>query len=75
MYIILSESLEYSSYSFRIFRIRSKLGTSREDVEISEKDIVLYPRDELTTFLLPVTRGRSYNQCGFCSMYKYMEVK
>lgn len=42
-----------------------------------EKDMVYYPQDELNTFLLPVTRGCSYNQCAFCSMYKdipYREV-
>lgn len=37
---------------------------------MSEKDIVFYPQDELITFLLPVTRGCSYNRCAFCSMYK-----
>lgn len=38
---------------------------------------VHYPHDEMTTFLLPVTTGCSYNQCSFCSMYldeKYREV-
>lgn len=34
------------------------------------KTIVHYPQDEMTTFLLPVTIGCSYNQCYFCSMYK-----
>lgn len=33
-------------------------------------DIVHYPQDEMTTMLLPVTRGCPYNQCAFCSMYK-----
>lgn len=38
---------------------------------------VCYPYDEMTTFLLPVTLGCSYNKCAFCSMYKdetYTEV-
>lgn len=38
---------------------------------------VHYPHDEMTTFLLPVTTGCSYNKCAFCSMYaddKYTEV-
>lgn len=30
---------------------------------------VHYPHDEMTTFLLPVTIGCSYNKCAFCSMY------
>ncbi len=33
-------------------------------------DTVYYPQDEMTTFLLPVTSGCSYNKCVFCSMYK-----
>lgn len=37
---------------------------------MSEKDMVYYPQDELNTFLLPVTRGCSWNRCAFCSMYK-----
>lgn len=40
-------------------------------------DTVHYPHDEMTTFLLPVTTGCSYNKCSFCSMYKddeYSEV-
>ncbi|NLB22990.1 MAG: radical SAM protein [Clostridium sp.] len=44
---------------------------------MSEKDMVYYPQDEMNTFLLPVTRGCSYNRCAFCSMYKdvpYREV-
>lgn len=42
-----------------------------------DRDMMYYPQDELNTFLLPVTRGCSYNQCAFCSMYKdilYSEV-
>lgn len=38
---------------------------------------VHYPHDEMTTFLLPVTIGCSYNKCAFCSMYvddEYSEV-
>lgn len=38
---------------------------------------VHYPPDEMTTFLLPVTIGCSYNRCKFCSMYvddEYSEV-
>ncbi|HHX19306.1 MAG TPA: radical SAM protein [Clostridiaceae bacterium] len=38
---------------------------------------VFYPQDEMTTVLLPVTIGCSYNKCTFCSMYKdekYSEV-
>ena len=38
---------------------------------------VHYPHDEMTTFLLPVTIGCSYNRCKFCSMYvddDYSEV-
>lgn len=31
---------------------------------------VFYPQDEMTTVLLPVTTGCSYNKCAFCSMYK-----
>ncbi|MFA9423068.1 MAG: radical SAM protein [Sedimentibacter sp.] len=40
-------------------------------------DTIYYPQDEMTTFLLPVTTGCSYNKCAFCSMYKdtkYSEV-
>ncbi|WP_326907194.1 radical SAM protein [Sedimentibacter sp. MB31-C6] len=40
-------------------------------------DTVYYPKDEMTTVLLPVTSGCSYNKCAFCSMYKddkYCEV-
>lgn len=33
-------------------------------------DTVHYPQDEMTTALLPVTTGCSYNRCAFCSMYK-----
>ncbi len=42
-----------------------------------KNDTVFYPHDEMRTFLLPVTRGCSYNKCAFCSMYKddeYEEV-
>lgn len=38
---------------------------------------VHYPHDEMTTFLLPVNIGCSYNKCAFCSMYvddEYGEV-
>lgn len=38
---------------------------------------VYYPQDEMTTPLLPITTGCTYNQCAFCSMYKgttYQEV-
>lgn len=38
---------------------------------------VFYPQDEMTTVLVPVTTGCSYNKCAFCSMYKdekYKEV-
>ncbi len=40
-------------------------------------ETVHYPHDEMTTFLLAVTTGCSYNKCSFCSMYKddkYSEV-
>lgn len=43
-----------------------------------ENDTVYYPQDEMTTFLLPVTSGCTYNKCAFCSMYKddkYGEVQ
>ncbi|QRN85773.1 radical SAM protein [Clostridia bacterium] len=33
-------------------------------------ETVYYPQDEMTTVLLPVTAGCSYNKCAFCSMYK-----
>ena len=42
-----------------------------------KNDTVYYPQDEMTTVLLPVTSGCSYNKCAFCSMYKdgkYAEV-
>ena len=38
---------------------------------------VNYPQDEMTTMLIPVTTGCSYNKCAFCSMYQddeYQEV-
>jgi Fe-S oxidoreductase len=44
---------------------------------MSKNDTVYYPQDEMTTVLLPVTLGCSYNKCLFCSMYKddkYSEV-
>ena len=44
---------------------------------MSKNDTVYYPQDEMTTVLLPVTLGCSYNKCSFCSMYKddkYSEV-
>jgi radical SAM superfamily enzyme YgiQ (UPF0313 family) len=44
---------------------------------MDKKDMVYYPQDEMTTVLLPVTSGCSYNKCAFCSMYKdykYCEV-
>lgn len=37
---------------------------------MNKNDTVHYPNDEMTTFLLPVTTGCSYNRCAFCSMYK-----
>lgn len=40
-------------------------------------DTIYYPQDEMTTVLLPVTSGCSYNKCVFCPMYKdakYCEV-
>lgn len=42
-----------------------------------KEDTVFYPQDEMTTVLLPVTSGCSYNKCVFCSMYKdikYCEI-
>lgn len=36
---------------------------------------VFYPQDEMTTVLVPVTTGCSYNRCVFCSMYKDEEYK
>lgn len=44
---------------------------------MEKSDAVYYPQDEMTTVLLPVTLGCSYNKCSFCSMYKddkYSEV-
>jgi len=40
---------------------------------MAEKDMVYYPQDEMHTFLLPVTRGCSWNKCIFCAMYKDIE--
>lgn len=40
-------------------------------------ETVYYPQDEMTTVLVPVTAGCSYNKCAFCSMYKdnkYSEI-
>lgn len=34
------------------------------------RTIIHYPQDEMTSFLLPVTIGCSYNKCSFCTMYK-----
>lgn len=36
---------------------------------------IFYPQDEITTMLIPVTTGCSYNKCAFCSMYKSEEYK
>jgi radical SAM superfamily enzyme YgiQ (UPF0313 family) len=36
---------------------------------------IYYPQDEMTTVLLPVTTGCSYNKCAFCSMYKDEEYR
>lgn len=44
-------------------------------MDIKEKATVYYPHDEMTTLLLPVTLGCSYNKCAFCSMYKDTEYK
>ncbi len=40
---------------------------------MNNNDIVHYPQDEMTTLLVPVTIGCSYNKCSFCSMYKDIE--
>lgn len=40
---------------------------------MNETPIIFYPQDEMMTFMLPVTKGCSYNQCAFCSMYKDIE--
>lgn len=40
---------------------------------MNETQIIFYPQDEMMTFMLPVTKGCSYNQCAFCSMYKDIE--
>ena len=37
---------------------------------MSESRNIFYPQTEITTVLVPVTRGCSFNQCAFCSMYK-----
>lgn len=45
---------------------------------MSESRNIFYPQTEITTVLVPVTRGCSFNQCAFCSMYKeeaYEEVR
>ena len=42
-----------------------------------KSDTIYYPQDEMTTVLIPVTSGCSYNKCAFCPMYKeekYCEV-
>src|SRR5665648_146590 len=44
-------------------------------MDINMNDTVHYPHDEMTTLLLPVTLGCSYNKCKFCSMYKDVEYK
>lgn len=44
---------------------------------MNENPKVYYPRNEMTTTLLPVTLGCSHNQCAFCNMYtddEYREV-
>lgn len=44
---------------------------------MNKNNAIHYPHDEMTTFLLPVTIGCSYNKCAFCSMYmddEYGEV-
>lgn len=44
---------------------------------MNNNEMIYYPKDEMTTALLPVTFGCSYNKCSFCSMYKddnYREV-
>lgn len=44
---------------------------------MGESRNIFYPQSEIATVLLPVTRGCSYNQCSFCTMYKeevYEEV-
>lgn len=35
-----------------------------------EREIIHYPQDEMTSLLLPVSQGCSYNGCAFCGMYK-----
>ena len=44
---------------------------------MSHTNAIYYPQDEMTTFMLPITLGCSYNKCVFCSMYKdipYLEI-
>lgn len=44
---------------------------------MNKNEMIYYPQDEMTTVLLPITYGCSYNKCAFCSMYKddkYREV-
>ena len=36
---------------------------------------IFYPQTEITTVLVPVTRGCSFNRCAFCSMYKDEEYE
>lgn len=42
---------------------------------MSETRNIFYPQTEITTVLVPVTRGCSFNQCAFCSMYKDEEYE
>lgn len=42
---------------------------------MSESRNTFYPQSEITTVLVPVTRGCSYNKCAFCSMYKDEEYE
>ncbi len=38
-------------------------------------ETVHYPHSEMNTFLLPATRGCSWNKCVYCSMYKDSDYK
>jgi len=40
------------------------------DMNMNAKETIYYPQDEMTTVLVPVTSGCSYNKCAFCGMYK-----
>lgn len=42
---------------------------------MSDSRNTFYPQSEITTVLVPVTRGCSYNRCAFCSMYKDEEYE